>query len=109
VPLHFTAFHPDYKLTDVAPTPSATLTRARDIARRQGLRYVYTGNVHDREGGTTFCPGCRAPVIERDWYRLISWNLRAGRCISCGHAIAGVFEDRPGTWGARRQPVRISP
>ncbi len=108
VPLHFTAFHPDYKLNDRSPTPAATLRRARDIARRHGLRYVYTGNVHGAEGDTTFCPGCGAAVIERDWYRLIGWNLRAGRCIECAHPVAGIFEDRPGSWGPRRQPVRIS-
>jgi pyruvate formate lyase activating enzyme len=109
VPLHFTAFHPDYKLDDVESTPAATLRRAREIARRHGLRHVYTGNVRDREGDTTFCPGCGAAVIERDGYRLVGWNLRGGRCIECGHAVAGVFEDRPGTWGARRQTVRIAP
>ena len=67
MPLHFTAFHPDYKMLDTAPTPASTLTRARKIALAEGLRYVYTGNVHDREGGTTFCHGCGKPVIVRDW------------------------------------------
>jgi pyruvate formate lyase activating enzyme len=108
VPLHFTAFHPDFKLLDATPTPPDTLRRARRIARAHGLRYVYTGNVHDPEGDRTLCPGCGAAVIERDRYRLLGWNLHAGRCTHCGHPIAGVFEDRPGTWGPRRQPLRIA-
>lgn len=108
VPMHFTAFHPDYKLLDRPPTPAATLTRAREIARSNGVRYAYTGNVHDRSGGSTYCSGCGAPLIERDWYALASWNLDAsGRCRFCGTPCAGVFEARPGTWGARRLPVRM--
>jgi pyruvate formate lyase activating enzyme len=107
VPWHFTAFHPDYKLLDKPPTPPATLTRARDIAHRHGLRYVYTGNVHDSNGSSTYCPGCGRRVIERDWYVLGEWNLKRGRCAFCGFEIAGRFEERPGQWGARRQPVRL--
>jgi pyruvate formate lyase activating enzyme len=108
VPLHFTAFHPDYKMLDRPPTPPATLTRAREIALRNGLRHVYTGNVHDEAGGSTYCPACGARVVGRDWYVITEWNLQpGGRCGACGHAIAGVFEDRPGRWGARRQPVRL--
>jgi pyruvate formate lyase activating enzyme len=98
VPLHFTAFHPDFKMRDIAPTPPATLTGARAIAKEIGLRYVYTGNVHDRAGGTTYCPACNAPVIERDWYAISPVGLRVsdgkGSCRACGGAIAGVF-DRP--------------
>jgi pyruvate formate lyase activating enzyme len=101
VPLHFTAFHPDYKMLDVPRTPSATLTRARDIARAAGLSYVYTGNVHDEAGQSTYCAGCGACVIGRDWYRITAWNLDAGRCAACGAAVAGVFEPRPGAWGPR--------
>ena len=108
VPLHFSAFHPDYKMRDVPPTPPATLTRARRIAMSEGLRHVYTGNVHDREGDTTNCPGCGAAVIERDWYELKGWQLTGeGRCRTCGTAVAGVFDGPPGEWGARRVPVEL--
>jgi pyruvate formate lyase activating enzyme len=108
VPLHFTAFHPDYRMTDVPHTPPATLRRARQIARANGLRHVYVGNVHDEEGDSTYCPGCGALLIGRDWYELTRWNLSAaGRCPHCGAACAGVFEAEPGNWGARRRPVRL--
>jgi pyruvate formate lyase activating enzyme len=108
VPLHFTAFHPDFKMMDKPRTPASTLTRARAIARRHGLRYVYTGNVHDSEGGTTYCPGCGAAAIVRDWYEMVAWNLDGGgACKQCGARPAGVFEARPGTWGAKRARVQI--
>ena len=109
VPLHFTAFHPDWKMRDKAPTPAATLTRARDIAIRNGLHYVYTGNVHDPRGASTYCPGCKTRVIERDWYELGEWRLdAAGACAQCGTRIAGVFNGAPGQWGRMRLPVRLS-
>jgi pyruvate formate lyase activating enzyme len=108
VPLHFTAFHPDWKLRDRPPTPAATLKRARTIARGNGLRYVYTGNVHDRDGQSTYCHSCGALLVERDWYRLGAWRLADGRCASCGEPCAGVFEESPGRWGARRLPVRLA-
>jgi pyruvate formate lyase activating enzyme len=109
VPLHFTAFHPDFRMLDKPHTPPATLTRARSIALANGLRYVYTGNVHDSDGGSTWCPGCGKLLIERDWYVLGEWNLTPeGRCNGCGSAISGHFERRPGNWGARRAPVRLS-
>jgi pyruvate formate lyase activating enzyme len=108
VPLHFTAFHPDYKMLDTPHTPAATLSRAREIARAAGLLYVYTGNVHDEAGGSTYCPGCGARVIGRDWYEITAWNLARGRCDRCGTAIPGIFEPRPGAWGPRRAPVRIA-
>ena len=109
VPMHFTAFHPDFRMRDVPPTPPATLTRARAIALRNGVRYAYTGNVHDGDGGSTWCHHCGALLIERDWYRLGHWGLDAeGRCGACGTPCPGVFEARPGTWGARRQPVSIA-
>ncbi|MCB1669907.1 MAG: AmmeMemoRadiSam system radical SAM enzyme, partial [Pseudomonadales bacterium] len=109
VPLHFTAFHPDWKMRDIGPTPHSTLIRARQIAIANGLHYVYTGNVHDRDGSSTWCPGCKHLVIERDWYELGEWHLDgAGRCENCGTGIAGHFAARPGDWGARRVPVRIS-
>ncbi len=108
VPLHFTAFHPDYKMLDVPPTPPATLDRARALARKQGLHYVYTGNVHDREGGSTWCPRCGKLLIERDWYVLGKWGLdEQGCCANCGEKIPGVFEARPGNWGARRLPIAM--
>ncbi len=108
VPLHFSAFHPDWKMNDRPPTPPATITRARGIALRNGLHYVYTGNVHDRRGGSTWCPGCGTLLIERDWYRLGRWGLRSdGTCAECGLAVPGVFAAQPGTWGARRQPVHV--
>jgi pyruvate formate lyase activating enzyme len=108
VPVHFTAFHPDYKMMDVPPTPPETLRRARDIARGHGLRYVYTGNVHDAEGGSTYCPGCGRAVVVRDWYRMRRYRLTdGGRCVACGTPVAGVFEGPAGHWGARRLPLSV--
>jgi pyruvate formate lyase activating enzyme len=109
VPLHFTAFHPDYKMTDVPPTPPATLQRAREIGLSQGLHHVYTGNVHDRDGGTTFCSGCRTPLIERDWYVIEGWALdAAGSCPKCGTVLPGHFDSAPGHFGRRRIPLRVA-
>ena len=109
VPLHFTAFHPDWKMLNHAPTPAATLERARGIALANGVKHAYTGNVHDSVGGSTYCAGCGDLLIERDWYVLSRWNLSdEGNCKSCGAPCAGVFEGPPGTWGARRQPVRLA-
>jgi pyruvate formate lyase activating enzyme len=109
VPLHFTAFHPDFKMLDRPPTPAETLTRARRIALANGVRYAYTGNVHDPEGQSTYCHACGGLLIERDWYELGAWNLdSAGRCRRCGTPCAGVFEERPGRWGARRLPVAVA-
>jgi len=109
VPWHFTAFHPDYRMLDKPPTPPATLSRARAIARSYGLRYVYTGNVHDEDGGSTACHACGEKLIGRDWYVLTGWRLDAnGCCRRCGARCAGVFESEPGAWGARRQPVRLA-
>jgi len=108
VPLHFTAFHPDYKMMDIAPTPAATLSRARQIAIKNGLHYVYTGNVHDHGGSSTYCPDCKKLVMGRDWYRLNDWHVDAsGKCQYCGCQIAGVFDGPPGDWGAQRLPVRL--
>jgi pyruvate formate lyase activating enzyme len=108
VPLHFSAFHPDYRMRDVPRTPAATLTRARAIARAAGLAHVYTGNVHDEAGQSTYCPACGTRVVGRDWHAITAWNLDGGRCGGCGAPVAGVFEARPGAWGARRAPVRIA-
>ncbi|MCB0956463.1 MAG: hypothetical protein KDB12_09950, partial [Ilumatobacter sp.] len=90
-------------------TPPATLSRARRIAMANGLRYVYTGNVHDTAGGTTHCPECGAPAVVRDWYQIDSYRLTGdGHCTECGAPVAGVFEGPPGEWGRRRRPVRLS-
>jgi pyruvate formate lyase activating enzyme len=109
VPLHFSAFHPDYKMLSHPNTPVETLSRARDIAISAGLHFVYTGNVHDSAGGSTYCPNCETRLIERDWYQLGEWKLDSQSCCKkCGTWIAGVFEETPGTWGRQRQVVRIS-
>src|SRR5580704_871266 len=106
VPLHFTAFHPDFRMLDKPHTPPATLTRARQIARANGIRYAYTGNVRDSAGGSTWCHNCGQCLVERDWYVLGDWHLTAtGCCDKCGTPAPGLFELQPGTWGARRQPV----
>ncbi len=113
VPLHFTAFHPDWKMRDRGPTSPSVLTRARSIAREAGLRYVYTGNVRDLEGGRTDCHACGALLIQRDGHQITAWGLgadgasEAGVCRRCGARCPGVFDSRPGDWGPRRQPVRL--
>jgi len=108
VPMHFTAFHPDFKMLDRPPTPPATLSRARTIARANGIRYAYTGNVHDAYGSSTYCDGCGLLLIERDWYRLGTYRLTAdGRCEACSAQLPGVFDGAAGTWGPRRLPVRL--
>ncbi len=108
VPLHFTAFHPDYKLRDPAPTPLATLRRARDIARSYGLYYVYTGNVHDSAGASTYCSHCGHLLLERDWYQLGACGLdEQGACEACGTRLHGHFDGAPGQWGAQRLSVEM--
>ena len=108
VPLHFSAFHPDYKMRDLPATPPETLRRARKIATAAGLRYVYTGNVHDRMGDTTFCPACHTPVIVRDWYEIPEYHLTdKGACPNCSTVIAGRFEHFERPFGARRIPVAL--
>jgi pyruvate formate lyase activating enzyme len=106
VPLHFTAFHPDYKMTDTSPTPPQTLARARRIALGEGLRFVYTGNVHDPDGDTTSCPGCGSAVIVRDWYAISAYALTDdGCCRTCGLRLSGVYDGPVGHWGRRRLPL----
>ncbi|MGC9419144.1 MAG: AmmeMemoRadiSam system radical SAM enzyme [Rhodovulum sp.] len=106
VPLHFTAFHPDHRMRDVPATPPATLLAAR--ARALGLHHVYVGNVHDAAAQSSYCAGCGARVIGRDWHELSDWRLSAtGDCLACGTRFPGVIEGRPGTWGRKRRPVRI--
>ena len=108
VPWHFTAFHPDWKMMDKPSTPAATLTRARTIAMKNGVRYAYTGNVHDEAGGSTYCHQCGEKLIGRDWYVITAWNLTAdGRCGQCSTPLPGLFEGQPGRGGARRLPVRL--
>ena len=108
VPLHFTAFHPDFQMRDVPRTSIATLRRARAHAKAAGIAHVYTGNVHDHEGQSTYCASCGERVIGRDWYVLDHWGLDAhGACASCGAALAGRFEARPDTWGAQRRRLVI--
>ena len=105
VPLHFTAFHPDYRMLDKDPTSKAILDRARVSAVDAGLHYVYTGNVHDVHGGSSYCPHCKARLIERDWYELGEYTLEGSRCGGCGAEIPGRFADQPGSWGRKRLPV----
>lgn len=107
VPVHFTAFHP-FRMSDIPPTPPETLVRARKQALTAGLKYVYTGNVFDKSSQSTYCPKCRACVIERDWFTLGSYGIKDGSCNACGAKIAGVFEEDKGNWGARRQPVTFT-
>ncbi len=108
VPLHYSAFHPDFRMRDRPATPKATLVRARELARKAGLHHVYTGNVHDLEGDTTYCHACQAPLIERDWYEIRAYRLDAeGRCPSCQTVCAGHFDASPGHWGRKRLPVVI--
>ena len=109
MPMHFSAFHPDFKMQNIPSTPPATLKMARDIAMKAGVRYAYVGNVHDRDADSTWCHQCGELLIERDWYVLGQWNLNAeGCCKACGTKVAGVFEPTPGNWGAKRLPVRMS-
>jgi pyruvate formate lyase activating enzyme len=108
VPMHFTAFHPDWKMRDHPHTSAATLLRARRVAIDNGVRYAYTGNIHDEDSGSTYCHHCGHKLIGRDWYVLSDWNLTTdGACNACGTPCAGVLEAQPGHWGARRLPVRM--
>jgi pyruvate formate lyase activating enzyme len=109
VPVHFSAFHPDYKMPDKPRTPLSTLTRAREIAMRNGVRYAYTGNIQDETGDSTYCHKCGHKVIGRDRYVLTAWNLTpSGECQRCGEPCAGIYDLKPGNWGSKRQPVRLS-
>lgn len=109
VPLHFSAFHPDHKLSDIPATPVATLKRARQIALKQGLNYVYTGNIIDVEGDSTYCPKCHEAVIIRDWYKIIKYKLTTdAQCPNCGTKIAGHFDAQAQNFGAKRIPIKIN-
>lgn len=108
VPLHFSAFHPDFKMRDVPRTPPETLQRARDQAKAHGIQHVYTGNVYDSAGQSTYCPGCGERVIEREWFRLGEYRLdEHGKCLGCGFQLPGVFDGPPGDWGRQRLRVQI--
>ena len=108
VPIHFSAFHPDWKMMDKPRTPLDTVLRARNIALGNGIRHAYVGNVHHAEADSTYCHGCGTMVIGRDWYQLSTWNLTGdGKCTRCGTRCAGVFDGPPGTWGRKRRPVRL--
>ncbi|HJQ84357.1 MAG TPA: AmmeMemoRadiSam system radical SAM enzyme [Candidatus Binatia bacterium] len=104
VPLHFTAFHPDFKMTDRPRTPAATLARAREIARTRGVRYCYVGNVHDDEGQTTRCPSCDVALVVRDWHAIRRYRMDGDRCPDCGTAIAGRFHPGRHRGDERRTP-----
>ena len=109
VPLHFSAFHPDFKMVDIPATPPATLRRAREIALKNGLKHVYVGNVHDVEGDTTRCAGCGEPLIVRDWYEVLEYRLTPkGECPKCARKLAGVFGEKAGDWGRKRLPVQMA-
>lgn len=105
VPVHFTAFHPDFKLLQHQPTPANTLIQAREIAIAAGIKYAYTGNVNDKKRQSTYCPKCQNLLIERDWFELGKYNIKSGCCNKCGTKISGVFEDKKGSWGRKRLPI----
>jgi len=108
VPMHFSAFHPDWKMRDKPDTPPETLALARRVALKAGVRYAYTGNIHDKARQSTYCHNCGQRLIGRDWYELSDWALDdAGACTKCGTRCAGVFDGPPGDWGRKRQPVRL--
>ena len=109
VPLHFSAFHPDWKMLNTLPTPPATLTKARQIAIKNGIRHAYVGNVHNKDGDSTWCHQCGNLLIGRDWYELSEWSLTPeGKCNRCGTVCAGVFEQKPGNWGSKRVRVDMT-
>ena len=108
VPVHFTAFHPDFRMQDTPPTPHETLIAAREIALATGLKYAYVGNVNDTPRQSTYCPNCSELLIERNWHELGTWNLNDGACRFCGTSIDGLFESQPGDWGRKRQPLDMS-
>jgi pyruvate formate lyase activating enzyme len=108
VPLHFTAFHPSFKMMDVPATPAPTLSRARQQGIAAGLKHVYTGNIRDAHGQSTYCAKCGEKVIGRDGYQITDWRLSSeGRCRECRQQLAGHFAAEPGHWGSRRQPIAL--
>ena len=108
VPMHFTAFHPDWKMQDKPATPASSLLMAREIALKNGVHYAYVGNVHDKSADSTYCHDCGQLLIGRDWYQLSDWNLTdTGACIACGTQCAGHFAAKPGSWGAKRMSISL--
>lgn len=107
-PIHFSAFHPDFRMRDKPNTPAETLVRAYEIAKQAGLRYPYIGNVHDVSRGSTYCYECGIRLIERDWYELRSYQLVENRCKHCQAIQSGRFDAKPGSWGRKRQPVNLN-
>lgn len=108
VPMHFSVFHPDWKMRDIPSTPPETVLKARQIALDNGVHYAYVGNMHDKNGDSTWCHHCGTLLIGRDWYQLSEWQLTAdGRCANCGITCAGVFEKQPGSWGTKRIAIEI--
>ncbi|CAA7615792.1 Pyruvate-formate lyase-activating enzyme [Candidatus Terasakiella magnetica] len=108
VPLHFSAFHPDWKMRDLPNTSLESLRQARAIAKANGVHHVYTGNVHDPDGASTWCTGCGGRLIGRDWCEMSAWNLVGeGACRVCGTRLPGLFEPVPGGWGSKRVPIRF--
>lgn len=109
VPLHFSAFHPDWKMQDIPATPLTSLLNAHQIAKSNGLHHVYLGNVHNKGASSTYCAKCGNQLIGRNWYELSEWNLDSGgKCTNCGHLCVGLFDPEPGNWGAKRLPVEIA-
>lgn len=105
VPVHFTAFHPDFKLQHRPPTPHETLIRAHEQAKKAGIKFPYVGNVFDSGRGSTYCPKCKSVVVEREWYEIGKYAIKNGACAKCGCSIPGVFDGRQGNWGRKRMPV----
>jgi len=105
IPLHFTAFHPDYKMTDIPKTEAKSLLEAYNIAKQNGLHYVYTGNIYDQKTGSTYCPSCNHCIIERNWYELGNYHISNGCCKFCNTKIAGKFMNKAGTWGRKRLAI----
>jgi pyruvate formate lyase activating enzyme len=109
VPMHFSAFHPDYRMLDKPRTPFETLAMARRVALRNGIRYAYVGNARDLGRQSSYCHCCGARTIGRNWYELSDWALSdSGACNTCGTVTAGVFNGPHGVWGRKRLPVDIS-
>lgn len=108
IPLHFTAFHPDFKMMDTPKTPQETLNRARRIALDMGMKYVYIGNVFDRNGQTTYCPNCGTHLIQRDWHAVSANKMNKNKCSKCGTIIPGVFTQESYTSDGLRYNVGVS-
>jgi pyruvate formate lyase activating enzyme len=91
VPIHFTRFHPEYKLLNLPPTPISTLEHAREIAMSKGIHYAFVGNVPGHESNSTYCPKCKKVVVKRTGMFTTEIHLNNGKCEYCGHTIPGVW------------------